>query len=213
MASIDELIQKIQQLQDQLAEQTEKVDAMMAEAREAVDYASHAYRVDHYGFIWAWDTKTQDFKKTNMRICTPKIADRALQSRHIADAAVEGRHMQDNIIEGRMIKDKTIGGDKIKNREIGSNHIKERAIGSEHIKNHAVEGYHILPGAVTYDKLDKNTLDLHDVVLNSNFITMGRDPDGTLYAIYGNQAKDLTIERDIQGWLYFVRHSTPQPSI
>jgi hypothetical protein len=62
-----------------------------------------------------------------------------------------------------------------------------------------------MPGAVTNDKIDPESIDMHQVVLNSNLITIGRDPDGTRYAVYGNGAVDLTIERDSQGVLYFVR--------
>ena len=144
----EELLQKINRLEEELAQQTEKTEQTLEQSRRAAEFAMHAYRVDHYGFIWVWDIDAKDYKKTNMRVMNPVIADKALQSRHIADNAVEGRHMQDNAVTT----------EKIGDGEVKSRNIAPEAITTDKIEDKAITTPKIAPKAVTRDKLDDHAV-------------------------------------------------------
>lgn len=143
MATIQELEQKIQRLEKQILANDLKVRELLEKSEKAMECAKHAYKVDHYGFIWVWDVNKGEYRKSNMRVMTPEIADRALESRNIADNAIEGRHMTDNLIEGRMIKNRTIEGRSI----------QDDAIGTEQIKDGSITGDSMCPGALPNGKL------------------------------------------------------------
>ena len=131
MATIAELEQKIDRLERQILEEIGKTEQMIEKSDKALDFATHAYKVDHYGIIWVWDTEQQGYRKTKMRVMTPEIADKAVESRHIADNAIEGHHIQDDTIEGRMIKNKTIDGRSLKDDIIGPELIEDNSINGD----------------------------------------------------------------------------------
>lgn len=210
MSTIEELERKIRQLEEQLIAQKEETDLTLEQAKRAAEFAKHAYRVDHYGFIWVWDIDAKDYKKSNMRVMNPIIADKALQSRHLSDGCVEGRHLQDNIIEGKHFKEKTIGGEKIQNQAIGSSQLKDKAIGSQHLQQFCVTNSKIMPGAVDVSKIAPNTLDGHDIFLNSNLITFQIEEDGWWVAYFGNRGPITGFMRDEEGWVYALYGYEPQ---
>ena len=128
MSTIQELEQKVEQLERDILAEKQNTSLLKEKAEKAVEYALHAYKLDHYGFIWVYNPETGDYSKTKMRVVSPTVTDRALESRHIADKAIEGRHLQDNIIEGRMIKNKTIDGRSLTDDSIGPELIMDNSI-------------------------------------------------------------------------------------
>lgn len=163
MSTIQELEQKVEQLERDILAEKQNTDLLKEKANKAIEYAKHAYKVDHYGIIWEWDTEAEGYRKTNMRIISPTVADRALESKHIADNAIEGRHLQDNVIEGRMIKNKTIDGRSLKGDIIGPELILDNSIPGDRYINgafipgkladNAVATRNIQPKAVVASKL------------------------------------------------------------
>lgn len=190
MPTPEELLQKINRLEEELSQQTEKTEQTLEQSRRAAEFAMHAYRVDHYGFIWVWDIDAEDYKKTNMRVMNPVIADRALQSRHIADNAVEGRHMQDNIIEGRMIKSKTLEGRSF----------KDRAVTTDKLADESITGDEIGPGAATNGKIANDavqTRNIKDRNVTSKKIDLNAiKPEHVSPATFRELAKDLQNQID-----------------
>lgn len=163
MSTIQDLEQKVEQLERDILAEKQNTDLLKEKANKAIEYAKHAYKVDHYGIIWEWDTEAEGYRKTNMRIISPTVADRALESKHIADNAIEGRHLQDNVIEGRMIKNKTIDGRSLKDDIIGPELILDNSIPGDRYMNgafipgkladNAVATRNIQPKAVVASKL------------------------------------------------------------
>ena len=193
----EELLQKINRLEEELAQQTEKTEQTLEQSRRAAEFAMHAYRVDHYGFIWVWDIDAKDYKKTNMRVMNPVIADRALQSRHIADNAVEGRHMQDNIIEGRMIKSKTLEGRSFKDYIIDGDMILDRTIVGRSIKDRTIPGSKLQRGAVGIEHLKPGTIDPTKIILSDVSIDIDEYNDDIIVYFYNDcGVEDAYIDED-----------------
>ena len=138
MSDIHDLEQRLQALEDAFAEQSGKIDRLLEKSDKALDLALHAYKVDHYGYIWQYDCETKEYVKSNMRVCTPEIADRALHSRHIADGAVEGRNLQDDCIGEQQIKDNSITGDKFVDDVFHNGKLANDAVSTRNIQNRAV---------------------------------------------------------------------------
>ena len=158
MATIDELERKILQLEEKLLEEKELTTATLSKANKAAEYAQHAYRVDHYGIIWVWDVETGQYRKTEMRVVSPKVADRAIESRNLADGAIEGRHMVDNLIEGRMIKNKTIEGRSIQNDAIGTDQIKDSSITGDNMASGALPNGKLADDAISTRNLQPKSV-------------------------------------------------------
>lgn len=153
MATIEELERRINQLEKDLQEEKELTSATLSKANKAADYAQHAYRVDHYGIIWVWNTEQQKYCKTEMRVISPKVANRSIESRQIADNAIEGRHLVDNVIEGRMIKSKTIDGRSLKNDIIGPELIEDNSINGDSYQAGA-----LIPGKLADDAVQTRNI-------------------------------------------------------
>lgn len=153
MTTIEELERRINKLEKDLQEEKELTNATLSKANKAADYAQHAYRVDHYGIIWVWNTEQQKYCKTEMRVMSPKVANRSIESRHIADNAIEGRHLADNVIEGRMIKLKTIDGRSL----------KDDIIGPELIENNSIHGDSYQAGALIPGKLADDAVQTRNI--------------------------------------------------
>lgn len=161
MSTIQELEQKIQRLEKQILANDLKGRELLEKSEKAMECAKHAYKVDHYGFIWVWDVNKGEYRKSNMRVMTPEIADRALESRNIADNAIEGRHMTDNLIEGRMIKNRTIEGRSIQNDAISTEKIQDLSITGDNMPPRAVPNGKLADNAVS----ERNIQD-HNVTKN-----------------------------------------------
>lgn len=169
MSTIQDLEREIQRFENLVNQKDEQMEQLVQKCEKALDLAIHAYRVDHFGYIWQYNCETKEYVKSNMRVCTPEVADRALHSRHIADRAIEGRHLQDCLIEGRMIKDKTIEGRSIRNNAIGPEQIKDNSITGDNMEpmglpngklaDNAVARRNIQPKAINNDKLDSDAVD------------------------------------------------------
>lgn len=179
MSDIHDLEQRLQALEDAFAEQSGKIDRLLEKSDKALDLALHAYKVDHYGYIWQYDCETNEYAKSNMRVCTPEIADRALHSRHIADGAVTAdklddkavlsRHIGDNQVKSRHIGDNTVLSRHIGDGEVKSRNIAEKAITGDDfdgnipngkLADDAVSARNIQKGAVLPEKLDPDLLNI-----------------------------------------------------
>lgn len=99
MADIQELEQKVLQLQKDILAKAAKDEELIGKSKKAIEYALHAFKIDHYGFIWTWDIEKMEYRKTKMRIMTPEIPDKAIQSRHIANGAVTREKIDDGAID------------------------------------------------------------------------------------------------------------------
>ena len=71
MSDVHDLEQRLQKLEDAFAEQSGKTDQLLEKSDKALDLSLHAYRVDHYGYIWQYNCETKEYVKSNMRVCTP----------------------------------------------------------------------------------------------------------------------------------------------
>lgn len=179
MSDIHDLEQRLQALEDAFAEQSGKIDRLLEKSDKALDLALHAYKVDHYGYIWQYDCETKEYVKSNMRVCTPEIADRALHSRHIADKAVTEDKLDDNAVQSRnigdnQVKSRNIGEGAVLSRHIGDGEVKSRNIGEKSITgddfegnipngklaDDAVSARNIQKGAVLPEKLDPDLLNI-----------------------------------------------------
>lgn len=145
MSDIHDLEQRLQKLEDAFSQQSGKIDQLLEKSDKALDLALHAYKVDHYGYIWQYDCETKEYVKSNMRVCTPEIADRALHSRHIADGAIEGRHLQDDCIGEKQIKDNSIPGDKFINNVLHLGKLCDDSVSARNIQGKAVHPRHFAP--------------------------------------------------------------------
>ena len=98
--------QRLLQLEQLTTTQKAEVQRMLAESKRAQDYALHAYRVDHYGYIWKWDPDAQLYVKTKMRVGMPIIADESITSEKIVEGAVKNRHIGEKEISfGKLNED------------------------------------------------------------------------------------------------------------
>lgn len=210
MPTYDELLQKINRLEDQLVKQIEKDNIMIEESKKAAEFSKHAYRVDHYGFIWVWDIDTKEYRKTNMRILSPELVPNSVTSKTIAPGAVRSEHIADNQILSRHIPDKQISGRHIADDQILSRHILDSQILGKHIADRQIMNYHVSRGAVDSSKIAPGTLDGHDIFLNCNLITFQREEDGWIVAYFGNRGPITGFERDEEGWVYALFGGVPQ---
>lgn len=108
MTSIQELEQKLQQLESILKEKDEQYNRLMVDSRRAVDLALHAYKVDHYGYIWTYSPDDGLYHKTNMRVATPEIADRAIQTRHLVSKCVTSEKIADKAVTRDKLSEEVI---------------------------------------------------------------------------------------------------------
>lgn len=163
MEKIDELEQRIEQLERELAESETRRQQLLDESEKTLDIAKHAYKVDHYGFIWVYEWQTKEYVKTDMRVMTPEVAERSIKAKHLADKCIEGRHMVDDLIEGRMIQDNTIDGRSIKPDTIGPEKIVDNSIYGDRLENDA-----LVPGKIADDAV--RSRNIADSVIKSNHI-------------------------------------------
>lgn len=158
ITTLEQAIQAIEVLQSQMAQTAGRMNNLqelseeqLAAARQALgqsvkacEFARNMYRVDHYGFLWKWNTETHQYEKTTSRICTPVIADEAVTTEKLAVGAVTTEKIADDAVTTEKIgngevKTRNIGPDAVTNDKIGAGEVKTRNIG---------------PGAVTTDKIE-----------------------------------------------------------
>ena len=166
MNNTEQLELQIQELQRQLKEQSLKTQTLLAKADKAMETALHAYKLDAYGFLWTYDADSKLYVKTNMRVMSPELVDKAVKTRHLADGCVTAEKIADDVIDSSKIKDRTIEGRSIKNDVIGTEQIKDRSITGDSME----------PGAVPNGKLANDavsTRNLQDRCVTAEKIGLG----------------------------------------
>jgi predicted MPP superfamily phosphohydrolase len=106
MATIEELEQKVDRLERDILAKEMKDDLLLEKADKAIDFASHAYKFDHYGFIWVWDVNQKGYRKTNMRIMTPEVSDESITNEKLANDSITAS----KIAKGAVTREKIADG-------------------------------------------------------------------------------------------------------
>lgn len=159
MSTIQDLEREIQRLENLVNQKDEQMEQLVQKCEKALDLAIHAYRVDHFGYIWQYNCETKEYVKSNMRVCTPEVADRALHSRHIADRAIEGRHLQDDCIDGNKISPNSVPGRCIADESITGDHMEGEVVLPGKLAADAVWTRNIRNKAVTREKVSDDFFD------------------------------------------------------
>lgn len=133
MSTIEDLERQILQLKKEMQANGQNLQKLTQKSEKALDAALHAYKVDHYGIIWAWDTELQGYRKTQMRVCSPEIPNEAVTTKKMADGAITG--------------------DKIAAEAVTGDKIAPAAVKGKHIALHSLTAEQIAPGAITHEKL------------------------------------------------------------
>lgn len=210
MSAIEELERKILELEAKIADKEDQEVQLLTRCEKALDIAMHAYKVDHYGYIWVWEWKTKKYVRSSMRVMTPEIADKFIKTRHLADGAVTSEKIADRVVTSEKLGDESVTADKIENRAVKSRHIDDKAIQSRHIDDKQVKSRHIARGAVDISKIAPGTLDGREIVMNSNLIAIDTEDDGTIVAYYGG-SESISIEMAPDGTLYLVYSDVRNP--
>ena len=156
--------QTITRLKELTETQREECENLLRESKRAIDWAKHAYRVDHYGYIWSYDVDTEQYHKTNMRVCTPEIADEAITTDKLADksittdkiaeTAVTTEKIADEAVTTEKINDAAVITEKIADKTVTTEKIADEAVTTEKINDAAVITEKIADKAVTTDKIN-----------------------------------------------------------
>lgn len=158
MASIQELEQKIQNLEREIIENRQKEQELLAKSDKALDYALHAYRIDHNGYVWVWDTDTQDYRKTKIHLSTPEVEDKSITERKMADDSVSTRTIQNGAVTTPKIKDKNVTNQKIDDKAVTTDKIGDKAITPEKLNERVLKEV-IMPPIDRVDRKYKNITD------------------------------------------------------
>lgn len=204
MATIEELERKIQQLEKDILADKLKEQELIEKSEKAIDFALHAYKVDHYGFIWVWDVNQQGYRKTNMRIMTPEICDGAVTTDKLAPGCVTSEKIPDGAVTSDKIGDGEVKGRNIGENEIQGRHIADKAVGSEQIANEAILNRHIGRYEMTVDKFAPGVIDESQILLSDVVIEFD-DETGDIFAHFINNGdvKDANMN-DNTGDVYLV---------
>lgn len=167
MATIEQLEREIAELKIQVRAQQQECQQLNEQSRRALDQSEHAYRVDHYGYIWIWDVDLQQYKRSQMRILTPELAAEAVKARNIADNAVTTEKIQTGTIEARNIADKAVTAVKIADKTIEGTNFQDGAITEQKLKDNTIGSDKIAPSSITGDKLKDNTIGADKIMDNS----------------------------------------------
>lgn len=108
MATIDQLERKVLELERRLDVQAEEANRLISKSDKVLDIAKNAYKLDGYGFIWAFDPNNGAYYKTNMRVMSPEVADRAIRVKHLADGCVTSEKIADKAIDRSKMTDDVI---------------------------------------------------------------------------------------------------------
>lgn len=214
---------KLDNLEELTEEQTREVQEMIAKSEKAQEIAMNAFRVDHYGYVWRWDTGLKQYVKTDSRICTPIIADEAVKERHIAPEAItenkiaadaiKERHIADRQVKERHIADRQILERHIADKQIKERHVADGAITSDkisgtddpdgpaitgsHIADNAVQSRHIEPNAVISQHIHKDAVTnekIHDGAVDSDALAPNSVTEGKI------QDGSVTSEKIAEGY-------------
>lgn len=157
--SIEQLERKIQELENTLRERESRIEELLQRSEKAMDTALHAYKLDAYGFLWTYNADTKLYVKTNMRVMSPEIVDKAIKTRHLADKCVTGEKIEDNAIGEQHIKDKTIQGRSIAPNAIGTQQLQDRSITGDSMEPNAADN-----GKLADDAVSTRTIQKHAVI-------------------------------------------------
>lgn len=195
MASIEELEQRIDQLENKLTESETRRQQLLAESEKALDIAKHAYKLDHYGFIWVYEWQTKQYVRTQMRVLTPEIAERAVKAKHLADKCIEGRHMVDDLVEGRMIQDKTIEGRSIAPGAVDNTKLAPAAVTAEKLAPECITGDD-LPGDIPNGKLANDAVQTRNI--KDRNVTSSKIGKGAILPEHISPATFRELVKDLQ---------------
>lgn len=78
MTDIQDIERRLQNLEDVSKEQEDRLRNLLAKSEKAMDIAIHAYKVDHYGYVWQRDYESKEYVKTNMRVGLPTVPNRSI---------------------------------------------------------------------------------------------------------------------------------------
>ncbi len=121
-AIIQGLERQISTLRRQVANQNlddivARCEDLLNKSQRAQEWAQHAYRVDHYGCIWAWDIDRKIYTKTEMRVCTAQLADEAVTTDKLADRSIVSRLIADKAVTREKMTDQLIDDIRMVNLE------------------------------------------------------------------------------------------------
>lgn len=189
--TLEQAIQAIEELQSQTSGTASKIQRLenlseelltaaqqaLGESEKAREWARNMYRVDHYGYIWKWNTDTHLYEKTTSRICTPVIADEAITNEKVADGTLTGEKFADDSIDGEKIKDNSVPGSKLADGSIESVDIKDNTlegsklvnntINGSKIKDNQIEGRHLIDNSIPGSKIKDGTIENVDIKDNT----------------------------------------------
>lgn len=158
MATIDQLERQILQLQNELNERTAQMDALLRKSEQALDQSMHAYQLDGFGYLWAYDPETKTYHKTKMRVMSPELVDEAVKTRHLANGAVTGEKIATDAIDSSKIKDRTIEGRSIQTNAIGTEQLQDRSITGDEMKPNAVHNGKLADDAISTRNIQKGAV-------------------------------------------------------
>lgn len=197
MSTIEDLEKQILQLKKEMQANGQTLQKLTQKSEKALDTALHAYKVDHYGIIWAWDTELQGYRKTQMRVCSPIIPDEAITTNKIADGAVTGSKIPDGAITTLKIADKAVKGKNIADDAITGDKIGLDTIEGRSIKNNTIEGRSIQNNAIGIQHLKPGTIDESKIVLSDVAIDFDNETgDITVYFINDCGVTDAYIDEN-----------------
>ena len=170
MADIQELEQKIQQLEREILEMKQEEQELLAKSNKALDFALHAYRIDHNGYVWVWDTDQKGYKKTKMRVNTPyvedgsvtekKMADDAISPRTIQKDAIENEHLSDESVSTRNLQSKLVTEEKMDDNSISHRAMQKDSVGEDNIQKESITNDKLGLQSVSFDNLMPNVPDM-----------------------------------------------------
>ena len=145
--------QTITRLKELTETQREECENLLRESKRAIDWAKHAYRVDHYGYIWSYDVDTEQYHKTNMRVCTPEIADEAITTDKLADKSITTDKIAETAVTTEKIADEAVTTEKINDAAVITEKIADKAVTTDKINDAAVTTDKVADATVTTDKI------------------------------------------------------------
>ena len=161
MSTIDELERKIDRLEQDILRQQELTRDALAKSEKSVDYAMHAYRIDHAGYVWVWDSEMQQYRKSDVcvRVIIPKVKTKEIINTKIDDKAVDNRTLDDAAVGSRNIQEGAVKANHIALRAVKSDLIDLKAIINELMADDAVQTRNIKDRNVTGSKIARGNID------------------------------------------------------
>lgn len=138
MATTEELERKVNRLENLLSEKTQDYERLAEKAETATDIAMHAYKVDHYAYIWVYDHELKKYRKTKMRVGTPEVPDKSITSRKIADRVIDWYHIIKKAIRNEHIADTAIDSRTLADNSVLTRNIADEAVTPEKLSDDVV---------------------------------------------------------------------------